>query len=64
MDHLTSAWNDFVSMDRDHADEVGEFRASIHALQGILATRIARRDNWQGLTSGDPAPHPQHETHA
>lgn len=50
MDHIVAAWNEFLRLPRDHPEEVDEFRASIHRLQGIMGSRIARRDDWMGLT--------------
>lgn len=41
--HLVNAWNEFRSLDEKHPDDMDEFRYSIHALQNIIAWRVARR---------------------
>ena len=42
-DLLADAWSAYVILDREHPDELAEFRHAIHLAQGLLATRIARR---------------------
>ena len=43
MDHLVDAWNVFVELEKQHPDEANNFAMNIHAIQGILVTRMARR---------------------
>lgn len=40
---LGQAWNLFVSLDRQHPDELEEFRRAIHAAQNLIAVRLARK---------------------
>ena len=42
---LAAAWNAFVALPVQHPDDVDEFRRAVHAAQGIMATRVARRVN-------------------
>lgn len=42
---LTSAWNDFASMDQTHPDHIKEFRAGIHACQSALIHRLVQREH-------------------
>lgn len=45
IDHLRQAWNAFTSLPREHPDDIDEFRYSVHALQNIVLSRPARREN-------------------
>ena len=52
LDSLVDAWNIFVGLDRQHPDEVRDFADAIHAQQGLLSTRLARRiypDGWPDI---------------
>ena len=40
---LSSAWNEFVVLERLHPDESGEFRQAIHAAQCIIMARPVQR---------------------
>ena len=42
-DHLVAAVNAFGRLPRQHPQELSEFVTAIHAVQGLLTTRIARR---------------------
>lgn len=49
MDHLLAAWETYLALieqcpEQNHSDDLGEFRAAIHACQSQLVTRIVRRD--------------------
>lgn len=52
LDALASAWNAFVALPVQHSDDTDEFRRAVHAAQGVMATRVARRV--------DPARWPTH----
>lgn len=41
--HLVQAWNAFLRLPTEHADDVTEFRHGIHALQVMIMARPARR---------------------
>ncbi len=41
--HLASAYNTFMELGNKHPDDDPEFRHAIHALQSMIATRVARR---------------------
>jgi len=43
-DALVSAWNAFVKLPVEHADDVNEFRTGIHSLQRHILARPARRE--------------------
>lgn len=43
LDRLGEAWSEFLKLERQHPDELGEFRHGIHRLQGLVAMRVARR---------------------
>ena len=48
-DALVAAWNAFAQLERDHPDELSDFRDAIHRAQYVIAARIARRhypDGW------------------
>ena len=58
-DLLADAWGGYVALDRQHPDELAEFRHAIHLAQGLLATRIARRaypEYWPTYNSPEPTP--------
>jgi hypothetical protein len=40
---LTEAWNIFVALPGEHAEELNEFRHGIHTLQNMVLSRPARR---------------------
>ncbi len=42
-DHLVAAVEAWARLPRQHPQEINEFVTAIHALQGLLTTRIARR---------------------
>lgn len=44
LEHLVDAWNDYLKLDVQHNDEVGEFRHGIHSLQAMLALRTLVRE--------------------
>ena len=44
LDRVVASWNSFVNLERQHPDELRDFANAVHAQQGLLATRIARRD--------------------
>jgi hypothetical protein len=49
MDSLAHAVEAFARLERQHPQELEEFVAGVHACQGLLATRVARRlfpDGW------------------
>jgi len=48
MDHLVEAWNHFVSLEKQHPNEVDDFADGIHKCQHMLMTRILRRDYPEG----------------
>lgn len=43
LDRLIEAWNAFLLLPTEHADDVGEFRHGIHALQQMIMARPVRR---------------------
>lgn len=43
-DALVACWNEFAQLPENHPQEKAEFAAAVHVLQGLLATRIVRRD--------------------
>lgn len=43
MDALVSAWNAFLELPSEHADDITEFRHGIHRLQEKILARPARR---------------------
>ena len=43
LDSVIDAWNKFVSLERQHQNELRDFTDSVHRIQGILTTRMARR---------------------
>lgn len=43
MAHLVQAWNDFIELDQQNQIDLREFSFHIHALQNILASRVAVR---------------------
>jgi len=38
-------WNEFIKLEIEHESETKEMEFFIHGVQGILATRIARKQN-------------------
>lgn len=44
MKRLVEAWNAFVGLPKEHADDQDEFRHGIHHLQAMILMRPARRD--------------------
>lgn len=44
MAHLVDAWNSFLQLPTEHADDVDEFRHGIHALQKQIMARPTRRE--------------------
>lgn len=44
MDDLVGAVNKFSQLPIQHPNEREEFVAAVHTIQGLLATRIARRE--------------------
>jgi len=55
MDHLVDAWNEFMNLERQHPDEVDDFRNGLHRCQYALTMRILRRDYPEGypIKKGD-----------
>jgi hypothetical protein len=52
---LVSAWETWRKLDDKHPDDDAEFRHSLHALQMLIAYRVARRvdpDDWWSGSSG------------
>ncbi len=45
LERLAAAWMAFRELPAQHPDDNDEFRYSIHALQNIIAWRVARRVN-------------------
>ncbi len=43
LDHLTAAWNAFVTLPAEHPDDVDEFRRRIHGLMDQVMARPIRR---------------------
>lgn len=43
-DRLVEAWNAFLLLPNEHADDNDEFRYSIHILQRQILARSARRE--------------------
>ncbi len=44
LEHLTDAWNIYVTLYGNKADDLHDFRKSIHDAQRILAMKTIRRD--------------------
>jgi hypothetical protein len=56
---LNRAWSEFLKLERQHPDELDEFRHGIHHLQGLMAMRVARRhepEDWPTYPESDPDP--------
>lgn len=51
MDNIAEAFNIFSDLERQHPDELKDFRDSIHRMQDILAVRVARRNFPEGWPS-------------
>ncbi len=47
-DHIVAAVNAFGRLPRQHPQELDEFVAYVHGIQGLLTTRIARRHYPEG----------------
>ena len=48
--HLADAWNEFCRLPKGHPGGAGEFTFHVHALQNIVASRVAKRcdpDLWR-----------------
>lgn len=45
MRDLTAAWNKFILLEPTHPDDILDFKKSLHDMQRVLATRLARRVN-------------------
>jgi len=43
-DHLMAAYQEFIDMDREHPNEMTDFAFAVHLIQGLLTTRIVRRN--------------------
>ena len=43
LEHLAHAWNLYLLMLPSHPDEQADMRRAIHAAQGIIGMRVARR---------------------
>lgn len=43
LEHLVSAWNIFLELERQHPMEVEDFCDGIHQCQRLLQARVARR---------------------
>jgi hypothetical protein len=54
LEALAEAWWRFLELERQHPDEVDEFRSAIHRAQDLIAVRVARR--------ADPATWATHES--
>jgi hypothetical protein len=48
MDHLIDAWNEFISLERQHPYEIDDFCDGIHKCQSVLTMRVSRRDYPKG----------------
>ena len=51
LDHITKAWNCFIKLERQHPDEIDEFKQSIHSLQDQMSLRAVRRQFPKGWPS-------------
>lgn len=49
LDHLRNAWNAFLDLPVEHADDTTEFRQQIHAAQDKVFSRPGRRQWGEGL---------------
>lgn len=50
VDHLATAWNEFLALEELHTDDVHEFRKAIHDAQKIVMARpVQKQFNDQGL---------------
>lgn len=56
-DHLVSAFKGWCDLDDKHPDDVNEFRFHIHALQNMIAWRVARRADpeYWGAANTEPS---------
>lgn len=45
MESLVAAWNGYLDLPKQHADDVVEFRHAIHSLQRLIGIREVRRLN-------------------
>lgn len=45
MSHLVAAWDEFVAMDEQSADDRVDFKNVIHTAQRIVMSRETRRNN-------------------
>jgi hypothetical protein len=43
LDHLAMAWRLWLTLDDKHPDDNDEFRHPLHALQMLVAYRVAKR---------------------
>ena len=42
-DHLVNAWVKFAKLEKQHPDDINDFKDSIHRLQELMAMRVVRR---------------------
>jgi hypothetical protein len=52
LDHLVTAWNEYLQLDVQHPNERDEFLRAMNQCQNLIAIRVARR--------ADPATWPMH----
>lgn len=42
---IIDLWNKFISLPRQHPDELLEFKAHLHAIQSLIGMRILRKEH-------------------
>lgn len=55
MNHLVSAWNEFLELPNRRQDETAEFLDAFHRLQTVILTRVGR-DVMNGCAEGTGGP--------
>ena len=53
MDKLLNSYTAFLALPKQHPDEISEFGYAVHLIQGLLTTRIARRNFPKGWPTYD-----------
>lgn len=56
LDHLVAAWSQWCRLPDKHPDDLNEFRFHVHALQNMLAWRVAQRADPEVWGVGDTPP--------
>lgn len=51
--HIVMAWNTYADLPVQHKSEPNDFCDAIHALQQLMAMRVARRDHPKFYTSAE-----------